>query len=85
MLTALGGDVTITEDGLRIRGSCLQGGTVQAYNDHRIVMSAAIASLVCQNSVTIVGAEAVNKSYPTFFEETEKRGMSVCHLSGDEI
>ena len=85
MLEALGGNVTITEDGLRIRGENLQGGTVQAYNDHRIVMSAAIAALVCQNPVTIVGTEAVNKSYPTFFEEIEKRGVSVCHLSGDEI
>ena len=79
MLTALGGNVTITADGLRIAG-----GTVQGFNDHRIVMSAAIAALICKESVTIVGAEAVNKSYPTFFDEIEKRGMSVWHLSGDE-
>ncbi len=85
MLVALGGKAAITEDGLRVQGSCLQGGTVQGCNDHRIVMSAAIASLICGEPVTIVGAEAVNKSYPTFFEEIEKRGMSVCHLSGDEI
>lgn len=85
MLEALGGKAAITEDGLRIQGSCLQGGTVQGCNDHRIVMSAAIAALICKNPVTIVDAEAVNKSYPTFFEEIEKRGMSVCHLSGDEI
>ncbi len=84
MLEALGGKATITEDGLRICGGSLQGGTVQGYNDHRIVMSAAIAALICKEPVTIVGVEAVNKSYPTFFEELEKRGMSVCHLSGDE-
>ncbi len=83
MLEALSGNVTITEDGLRVRGGILQGGTVQGYNDHRIVMSAAIAALICKNPVTIVGAEAVNKSYPTFFEEIEKRGMRVCRLSGD--
>lgn len=84
LLTALGGEATVTEDGLLINGGTLKGGTVQGYNDHRIVMSAAIAALICKASVTIVGAEAVNKSYPTFFEELEKRGMSVCHLSGDE-
>ncbi len=84
MLTALGGEVTVTADGLLINGGTLRGGTVQGYNDHRIVMSAAIAAMICEESVTIVGAEAVNKSYPTFFEELEKRGMSVCHLSGDE-
>jgi hypothetical protein len=44
-------------------------GTVDAYNDHRIVMSAAIAALRCEGAVTIRGAEAVQKSYPTFFEE----------------
>ncbi|MBR5540667.1 MAG: 3-phosphoshikimate 1-carboxyvinyltransferase [Clostridia bacterium] len=84
MLTALGGKVTMTADGLLINGGTLTGGTVQGYNDHRIVMSAAIAALICKEPVTIVGAEAVKKSYPTFFEELEKRGMSVCHLSGDE-
>ena len=85
MLVALGGKVAITADGLRIHGGTLKGGTVQGCNDHRIVMSAAIASLICKEPVTIIGAEAVNKSYPTFFEEIEKRGMSVCHLSGDGI
>ncbi|MBQ9963921.1 MAG: 3-phosphoshikimate 1-carboxyvinyltransferase [Clostridia bacterium] len=84
MIKALGGRVIITDDGLRIEGSPLSGGTVEAYNDHRIVMSAAIAALRCDGSVTIRGAEAVTKSYPTFFEEIEKRGMRVCHLSGDE-
>ena len=78
MITALGGDIAITDDGLRVRGSALQGGTVQGCNDHRIVMAAAIAALRCNGSVTIVGAEAVNKSYPTFFDEIEKRGMNVC-------
>lgn len=84
LITALGGDCVITVDGLLINGSALQGGMVQGGNDHRIVMSAAIAALVCQNPVTIVGAEAVNKSYPTFFEELGKRGMRVCHLSVGE-
>ncbi len=85
MLSALGGNVVITTDGLRIQGGALTGGTVQSCNDHRIVMSAAIAALICKEPVTIIGAEAVNKSYPTFFEEIEKRGMSVWHLSGDAI
>lgn len=84
MLTALGGEVTVTEDGLLINGGTLKGGTVQGYNDHRIVMSAAIAALICAEPVTVIGAEAVKKSYPTFFDEIEKRGMSVWHLSGDE-
>ncbi len=84
MITALGGKAAITSDGLTVSGSRLAGGTVEGYNDHRIVMSAAIAALRCEQAVTVIGAQAVKKSYPTFFEEIEKRGMKVCHLSGDE-
>ena len=73
MLTALGGDVTETADGLIIRGvPRLKGGTVDAAGDHRIAMSGAIASLVCDGSVTVTGAECVAKSYPTFWDEFER-------------
>ena len=51
--------------------SALVGGVVDSYNDHRIAMSAAIASLVCRESVTVNNFEAINKSYPTFAENFE--------------
>jgi 3-phosphoshikimate 1-carboxyvinyltransferase len=70
MLISLGGDAEITDDGLLIRGKPgFTGGTVDGSGDHRIVMSAAIAACVCKQSVTITGCEAVNKSYPLFFED----------------
>ena len=47
----------------------LRGGTVDAANDHRIAMLAAIASTICDEPVTIMGAECVGKSYPAFFED----------------
>ena len=73
MITALGGNITETEDGLIIRGvPSLTGGTVDSAGDHRIAMSGAVASLVCSGSVTVTGAEAVAKSYPTFWEELER-------------
>ena len=59
---------TIAEDGLIIEGRALTGGTVDGANDHRIVMSAAIAALRAAGDVTIFGSQAVAKSYPTFFE-----------------
>ena len=72
LLCALGADASPTEDGLIIVGKPhLSGGEVDSQNDHRIAMSAAIASLVCQNEVTIRGFEAINKSYPTFGENFE--------------
>ena len=68
-LSALGADVTATDDGMIIRGkSHLDGGEVDSFNDHRIAMCAAIASLVCKNAVKINRFEAINKSYPTFGE-----------------
>ena len=66
-LSTLGADIRPTHDGMIIRGKArLLGGEVDSYNDHRIAMSAAIASLVCDNSVKIKNFEAINKSYPTF-------------------
>ena len=70
LLRALGGKVTEEEDGLTVYGGTpLQGGTVDGAGDHRIVMSAAVAALLTDGTVTIHGAEAVAKSYPHFFDE----------------
>ncbi len=71
LLNALGGKVTEEADALRITGvPYLKGGvTVSGANDHRIVMTAAIASLFTKEPVTITGAEAVRKSYPHFFQD----------------
>jgi 3-phosphoshikimate 1-carboxyvinyltransferase len=74
MLQSLGGSALATEDTLTVRGTGLTGGVVDAYNDHRIAMSAAIASTVCQQNVTIRGAECVQKSYPRFWEEFRRLG-----------
>ncbi len=76
VLNALGGEVIETADGLIIHGKeRLQGGTVPSFGDHRIAMSAAIASVACQTPVTIEGAECTAKSYPTFWEDMQRLGM----------
>ena len=68
-LRTLGADIIPTNDGMIIRGKPrLTGGHVDSYNDHRIAMSAAIASLVCDTPVRIDRFEAINKSYPSFAE-----------------
>ena len=75
VLTALGTQVEEGPDWLAIPGTrFLKGGTVDGANDHRIVMAAAIAATRCTGPVTILGAEAVNKSYPTFWEEYKRLG-----------
>ena len=74
MIRNLGGKAEATENTLTIYGTGLQGGCVNSRNDHRIAMSAAIASTVCASPVTIQGAEAVQKSYPRFWEEFTRLG-----------
>ena len=75
MLRLLGADIRETEDGMIINGKkSLSGGETPSFNDHRIAMAAAVAAVKCENSVVIRNAEAVNKSYPSFFEDYNKLG-----------
>ena len=74
MISALGGKAEATEDTLTVFGTGLRGGRVDACNDHRIAMSAAIAATVCTEPVTILEAECVEKSYPRFWEEYKRLG-----------
>lgn len=68
-LNNLGGKVTVTADGLLIEGCALKGGKIDSQNDHRIAMLAAMASSVCSAEIELDGAQAVNKSYPDFWED----------------
>ena len=74
MIEALGGQAQADENTLTVCGTGLHGGTVDARNDHRIAMSAAIAATACSEDVIILGAQCVEKSYPRFFEEYRKLG-----------
>lgn len=77
MLNALGGRATADENTLTVYPATLTGGTVDACNDHRIAMAAAIASTVCKYPVTILGAECVSKSYPGFWKEFTRLGGKI--------
>lgn len=68
-LTAMGVDVEPTADGLGMRGGRgLRGTTLSSHGDHRLAMSWAIAGLVATGATHINGAEAVDVSYPGFWE-----------------
>ncbi|MBR3836183.1 MAG: 3-phosphoshikimate 1-carboxyvinyltransferase [Clostridia bacterium] len=78
MVNSLGGEAAATQDGLIIKGKPqLAGGTVDGCGDHRIVMSAAVMAPKCENPVVITGAQAVNKSYPEFFNEYTSLGGKI--------
>ncbi len=75
MLDNVGAAVSETDDGLVIWGENeLIGGRVEGANDHRIVMAAAVLSSLCAIPIDIIGAEAVEKSYPHFFEDFNSLG-----------
>ena len=75
MLQALGADAEEKPEELIVRGgNGLRGGTVDSCRDHRIAMSAAVAAAACREPVTVLGAEAVEKSYPAFWQDLRRLG-----------
>ena len=72
-LNSMGADITPTEDGMIIKGqSTLHGARVNTFGDHRIGMMTAIAALlVADGEVVLDRAEAINTSYPSFFNDLE--------------
>lgn len=71
ILRALGIDIDELPDGLIIHGGTLKPAIVESYNDHRLAMMAAAAS-TCFNEnekLSLIGWQAANKSYPTFFDK----------------
>ena len=76
MITALGGDIIGTDDGCIIRGvERLKGGRIVHDGDHRMMMSAAVASLICEEPVIMEDDACWNVSYPGFVEEMCSLGM----------
>ncbi|NEY99850.1 3-phosphoshikimate 1-carboxyvinyltransferase [Bacillus shackletonii] len=71
-LSRLGANILPTDDGMIITGKTpLHGETVSSHGDHRIGMMLGIASLICKDKVTLEGYEAIEVSYPNFFEDLQ--------------
>ena len=72
-LNSMGAAITPTADGMIIEGkSALHGARVNTFGDHRIGMMTAIAALlVADGEVELDRAEAINTSYPSFFDDLE--------------
>lgn len=74
----LGVEITFQDDLMLIRGGeKINGAVVHSRHDHRIAMACAITALGAEGDVTIEEAEAVNKSYPQFWEHIEKLSASL--------
>jgi len=66
------------DDRIEIEGpSVIKGGKVDSHGDHRISMALTTLSVMAENRVLITGAESVNKSYPSFFEDLLQLGVQL--------
>lgn len=78
MLEALGVTFSILEDYLVIEGkTSFKSCTIPSFHDHRIVMAAALASLNADGPITILKAQAQDKSYPAFLTHLKLLGVPV--------
>jgi 3-phosphoshikimate 1-carboxyvinyltransferase len=68
----LQGDIMLVHGGTGIKGA-----HVHSHNDHRIAMACAVAALTADGPVIIDNAEAINKSYPEFYDHLELLGGKV--------
>lgn len=83
-LGAMGADISADSDSMTVRGvPSLHGAVIESHGDHRIVMAAAAACAsvtergAFDGELIITGAEAINKSYPDFFEHYKALGGNV--------
>ncbi|MGH7342765.1 MAG: 3-phosphoshikimate 1-carboxyvinyltransferase [Candidatus Rokuibacteriota bacterium] len=77
LLKSLGVEAQELDDGARIAGGGIKGGTAPSLGDHRIVMSSAVAGLVSQSGVTVLDRESASVSYPEFFKDLRRLGARV--------
>lgn len=81
-LSKLGADIAETSDGLIINGKHnLKGGIVNSWNDHRIAMALAIASIKCTEPLILENFDVIKKSYPEFYKDFITLGGNVYEWS----
>jgi len=78
----MGIPITLQDDLMLVKGgSSLKGATVHSHHDHRIAMACAVAALKAKGPVTIEEADAINKSYPDFYDHLKLMGAQVSVIS----
>jgi 3-phosphoshikimate 1-carboxyvinyltransferase len=69
-LRRVGANVRATRDGFRVKGvpARLRGGIFDSRGDHRLAMLGAVAGISSRDGVDLRGADAVDASFPGFFD-----------------
>lgn len=74
----LGIEIVLQDDLMLVKGGTgLKGATVHSRHDHRIAMACAVAAFKADGQVTIEDAEAINKSYPDFYDHLKQLGADL--------
>ena len=74
----MGVEIELQDNLMLIKGAmALKGAAVHSHHDHRIAMACAVAALKASGETVISEAQAINKSYPDFYEHIEKLGAVV--------
>lgn len=86
-LRKFGAEISSTDDTVVIRGRGAAGlhpptAALCGHNDHRVVMSLTMLALACGFEAELDGAQAVEKSWPAFFDELQTLGAKVVRQNG---
>jgi 3-phosphoshikimate 1-carboxyvinyltransferase len=73
----MGIDILLTGDEMHVIGGEIKSAVVSSHHDHRIAMAAAVAALGATGSIEIDNAQAINKSYPQFYNDLKKLGTEL--------
>jgi 3-phosphoshikimate 1-carboxyvinyltransferase len=74
----MGVEIILQEDLMLIKGAAVvKGAAVHSHHDHRIAMACAVAALKAGGEMTIENADAIDKSYPDFYDHLKALGASV--------
>lgn len=81
VLDAMNISVCVEGDEMFIEGGEVRGTVISSHNDHRIAMMAAVMALGSRGEVTVTGAEAVDKSFPEFFDILAGLGATIINTA----
>jgi 3-phosphoshikimate 1-carboxyvinyltransferase len=73
--------IDLVGDTMLVRGGSIRAARVHSRHDHRIAMACAVAALGADGEVTIEAAQAIDKSYPDFYEDLRQLGTELNSLA----
>ncbi len=76
----MGVEIELQDNLMIVKGSAIKGSITHSHHDHRIAMACAVAGLNADGETIIEEADAINKSYPNFYEHLKMLGASVSSI-----